>query len=250
VSDEFYWAAAELFITTGKEEYQTYMQKSRHYMTVPQVGGGAAGGALSAMTWQMTQALGTISLAVVPNKLDKDFATAMRASVVTAADVFLTAVDKEGYRVPFRPNGAGKFPWGSNSCLLNNLVILALAYDFTTQPKYLASAIEGMDYLLGKNPMVQSYITGYGSNPLKNPHHRFWAHQVDAKFPVAPSGIVSGGPNSGLEDPYGQAAGLSGCPPQKCFVDHIEAWALNEITINWNSPLAWMAAYLDEKGRL
>jgi endoglucanase len=107
-----------------------------------------------------------------------------------------------------------------------------------------------MDYLLGKNPMVQSYITGYGSNPLANPHHRFWAHQVDAKFPVAPPGLVSGGPNSGLEDPYGQAAGLSGCPPQKCFVDHIEAWALNEITINWNSPLAWMAAYLDEKGRL
>ena len=106
VTDEFYWAAAELFITTGKDEYQTYLQKSKHYMTVPQVGGGAAGGALSAMTWQMTQALGTISLAVAPSKLDKDFATAMRASVVAAADAFLGAVNSEGYRIPFRPNGA------------------------------------------------------------------------------------------------------------------------------------------------
>ena len=97
--------------------------------------------------------------------------------------------------------------------------------------------------------MVQSYITGYGSNPLKHPHHRFWADQIDTKFPPAPPGIVSGGPNSELEDPYGQAAGLAGCPPQKCFIDHIEAWALNEITINWNAPLAWAAAYLDEKGR-
>lgn len=249
VSDEFYWAAAELFITTGKDEYQTYIQKSRHFMTVPQVGGGAAGGALSAMTWQMTQTLGTISLALVPSKLDKDVSIAMRSSVVSAADAFLAAVDTEGYRLPFRPSGAKKYPWGSNSCLMNNLIILGLANDFTGQTKYLLAAVEGMDYLLGKNPMVQSYITGYGSNPLKNPHHRFWAHQIDAKFPEAPPGAVSGGPNSGLEDPYGQAAGLAGCPPQKCFVDHIEAWALNEITINWNSPLAWVTAYLDEKGR-
>ncbi len=248
-SDEFYWAAAELFITTGKDEYRKSLQKSKHFMNVPQVGGGAAGGALSAMTWQMTQTLGSISLAVVPSTLDKDVTIAMRSSIVSAADAFLAAVDAEGYRIPFRPNGAKKFPWGSNSCLLNNLIILGLANDFTAQPKYVTAAVEGMDYLLGKNPMVQSYITGYGSNPLKNPHHRFWAHQIDAKFPEAPPGAVSGGPNSGLEDPYGQAAGLAGCPPQKCFVDHIEAWALNEITINWNGPLAWVAAYLDEKGR-
>ena len=45
-----------------------------------------------------------------------------------------------------------------------------------------------------------------------------------------------------------QAVGLSGCPPQKCFVDHIEAWSVNEITINWNAPFAWVLAYLDEFG--
>ena len=59
--------------------------------------------------------------------------------------------------------------------------------------------------------------------------------------------MVSGGPNSGLEDPYVQAAGLKGCAPQKCFVDHSEAWSANEITINWNAPLAWVAAFLDER---
>ena len=44
-----------------------------------------------------------------------------------------------------------------------------------------------------------------------------------------------------------QAAGLAGCAPQKCFVDNIEAWSANEIAINWNAPLAWVAAYLDEQ---
>ena len=35
----------------------------------------------------------------------------------------------------------------------------------------------------------------------------------------------------------------------RCFVDNIEAWSANEITINWNAPLAWVAAFLDEKGK-
>jgi endoglucanase len=52
-----------------------------------------------------------------------------------------------------------------------------------------------------------------------------------------------------LQDPLAHGAGLSGCAPQKCFIDNIEAWSVNEITINWNAPLAWVAAYLDEKGR-
>src|SRR5262249_36577187 len=96
-------------------------------------------------------------------------------------------------------------------------------------------------------PMDQSYVTGYGKRPLVNPHHRFWSHQANNKFPTAPAGLVSGGPNSRLEDPYVKAAGLKGCAPEKCFVDNIEAWSANEITINWNAPLAWVAAFLDER---
>jgi endoglucanase len=48
-----------------------------------------------------------------------------------------------------------------------------------------------------------------------------------------------------------QAAGLKkkGCAPEKCFLDNIEAWSVNEITINWNSPLAWVTAFLDEQGQ-
>jgi endoglucanase len=46
-----------------------------------------------------------------------------------------------------------------------------------------------------------------------------------------------------------QGAGLAGCAPQKCFIDNGEAWSANEVTINWNAPLAWVAAYLDEAGK-
>jgi endoglucanase len=106
-----------------------------------------------------------------------------------------------------------------------------------------------MDYLLGRNPMAKSYVTGHGARPLENPHHRFWAHQANAKYPKPPVGVVSGGPNSGLEDPYVKAAGLTSCAPEKCFIDHSEAWSTNEITINWNGPLMWVAGWLDEHGK-
>ena len=35
--------------------------------------------------------------------------------------------------------------------------------------------------------------------------------------------------------------------PAKCYMDNIEAWSVNECTINWNTPLAWVSAYLADK---
>jgi endoglucanase len=192
------------------------------------------------MTWGMTDALGTISLALVGN--DK----AKQKQIVAAADQFNALIEAQGYRMPFSAGTSGKYPWGSNSFILNNMVILGLAHDFTGKDEYLEAMVMGMDYLLGRNGLAQSYISGYGTKPLQNPHHRFWAKQYDPKFPAAPPGAVSGGPNSSLQDPYVKAAGLMGCQPQKCFMDNIEAWSVNEITVNWNAPFAWVTAYLDE----
>ena len=249
VSDELYWAAAELFITTKKPVYRDVVVASPYFKAVPAnyTAGGADPGIDTPLTWSNVQSLGSISLAVVPNGLPKADIEAIKKNLVATADTYLDIEGKQGYRVPFKP-GASGYPWGSNSFVLNNLIVVALAYDVTKDPKYLDGVAEGMDYILGRNPLDQSYVTGYGERPEQNPHHRFWAYQANHKFPKAPPGIVSGGPNSGLEDPYVQAAGLKGCAPEKCFVDNIEAWSANEITINWNSPLVWVAAYLDEHG--
>jgi endoglucanase len=198
------------------------------------------------MNWAETDALGTISLATASG-VDAALQASARKRIEAAADEYLKVIALQGYRTPLKPNAEGKYIWGSNSFVVNNLIVLALAADFTKQQKYLDGVATGMDYLLGRNPLGQSYVTGYGEKPLENPHHRFWAHQANAKYPKAPPGVLSGGPNSTIDDPYSKAAGLKGCAPQKCFVDHIEAYSVNEITINWNAPLAWVAAWLDEK---
>ncbi len=242
VADEFFWAAAELYATTGQQEYLTAMQQSEFHSKITKESAGVP----TAMTWGSTDALGTISLALVPSALPATAQKAKQKLLIEAADHFLALIDSQGYRMPFSSGSSGKYPWGSNSFIINNMMILGLAYDFTGDDKYLEGMVLGMDYLLGRNAMAKSYVTGYGARPLQNPHHRFWAHQYNSSFPAAPPGAVSGGPNSSLQDPYVKAAGLQGCAPQKCFMDHIEAWSTNEITINWNAPFAWVAAYLDE----
>lgn len=248
VSDERYWAAVELALTTGDAAFVEAARGSKHYLAIPGPRPDQ-GGQQAPMNWQLVQALGTISLATAkPGSTKLDVAGA-RARVVDVARAHAGRIDASGYPVPLQANAGGTYPWGSNSLALNNALLLALAHDLTGEDVFLHGVIDAFDYLLGRNPMWQSYVTGYGANPLENPHHRFWAHQKDEAYPPPAPGAVSGGPNSRLEDPYVQSVGLPGCPPQKCFVDHIESWSTNEITINWNAPLFWVAAFLDERAR-
>lgn len=253
LSDERYWAAAELFATTKKPEYLEEVKRSPHFEKGRSKAAlaDATGKEASSFDWGNVGPLGTISLAIVPGV---GVSEGMKKGIVDSADAYEKMVETQGYRFPMQKK---EYPWGSNSFVLNNMMLLGVAHDVTRNPKYLNAMVAGMDYLLGRNALAQSYVTGYGTNPLRNPHHRFWSHQVDPTLPEAPPGCVSGGPNSGLQDPYVRAMGLvkivNGdavgvlCKAQKCFVDHVEAWSANEITVNWNAPLAWTAAYLDEQ---
>ncbi len=246
VSDEFYWAATELYITTGNSKYLTPTVTSEYYKKVPGTpisGTGVITG--SSMTWDSTSALGTLSLAVVPNQLPAQDVNEARANVVKVAQGYEEALKREGYRLPYTPDIKG-YPWGSNSSVLNNMLILGLAYDFTHDAQYFDAVSLGMDYLLGRNPNDKSYVSGYGENPLQNPHHRFWAHQADASFPPPPPGVIAGGPDNALEDPYIQGIHPNGCPSyQTCYADNYQSYSTNEEAINWNAPFAWTAAFLN-----
>ncbi len=249
LADEFYWAAAELYVTTGQDAYLDELKKSPLDSEFSDGTKRDADTVGTAMTWQRVDALGKISLAVVPSKLPAAGRDRYRKQIEKAAKEYATIAEHQGYRVPLEPSKSGKYPWGSNSFVINNALTMALAYDFNKDPQLLRAVAWGMDYVLGRNPMAKSYITGYGTRPLEYPHHRYWAYQANAKYPKAPAGVVSGGPNSGLEDPYVKAAGLMGCAPEKCFVNNSDAWSTNEIAINWNSPLVWVTAWLDEHAK-
>jgi endoglucanase len=235
ITDEQYWAASELYITTGKDTYKQFITGSPLFRTVP------AG--LSSMSWNSTAALGSISLAIAPSGLAPGDVGAVRQNVIAAANTYVKAAEAQGYGVPL----AGRYQWGSNSVVLNNALILALAFDFTGDRRYMNAVTGAMDYILGRNPLDKSYVSGYGERPLMNPHHRFWARQADPALPGPPPGVLAGGPNSSLQDTHART--LAGCAPQKCYVDHYLAYSLNEVCLNWNAPLAWVAAWMDEQKR-
>ncbi|HEX2927802.1 MAG TPA: glycoside hydrolase family 9 protein [Ruminiclostridium sp.] len=265
VKDDFYWAACELYVTTGSQKYLDYIKSSPHYLQEPTelTGGEDMGlvGPTGCFDCANTAGMGTITLALVPNGLPAADIAKAQANIKAAADKFISIEHAQGYGVPIEEKNLTEtltgFPWGSNSFVVNNAIVMSYAYLFSKDPvtsildnKYINGAIDAMDYILGRNPNVQSYVTGYGDNPLENPHHRFWAYQADNSLPHPPAGCMSGGPNSGLQDPW--IKGLGWQPgevaPEKCFTDNIESWSTNEIAINWNAPLAWMSAFLDEQG--
>lgn len=230
LSDELYWATAELWATTGEAVYGDALA------AMP-----ARSAPVGEPNWGNVAALGTITLATAPGIPQAEAARA-RAALVAAADGFLAETERSGYRIPY---ATLDYPWGSNSSILNRAMILGVTHGLTGEARYRVGVVDAMDYMLGRNPLDQSYVSGFGARPLLNPHHRFWAHQLDASLPGPPPGVVSGGPNStSMSDPI--ALTMKGkCAPQRCWKDDISAYALNEVAINWNAPLLWVAAYLD-----
>jgi endoglucanase len=240
LQDEFYWAACELYVTTGMSCYKKSIERSPHFLEMPTMCG-----VPGVFTWDQVQGLGTVTLALVSNFFSWKVIYKARQNIIDAATVLHRNKKNEGYLTPLKHNGG--YVWGSNSFVANMCIVSAYAYDFSGNRTYLNDVTESMDYLLGRNAMDKSYVSGYGERPLENPHHRFWAHQANSDYPMVPPGVLSGGPNSAMEDDYARSVlDYGNTPAQKCYVDHIESWSTNEITINWNAPLAWVTAYIDE----
>jgi len=230
VSDEFYWAAAELYITTGEEAYQTFLLDSDHFAIA------------DSFDWGHTAPLGTISLVVTDNDLAKEKAAQAGENILAYADDLIAVQDKDGYAVLIDET----YPWGSNGLILNNMILMGLAHDISADAQYLDALRLSMDYIMGRNPVNTSYVSGYGTNPMQHPHHRFWANDPDNGYPPPPPGAVSGGPNATPTDPAALNAGVTDLPESKRYIDDIGSYSTNEVTINWNAPLAWVATFLAE----
>ncbi len=271
--DDAYWAACELYATTGEKEYYDYInqpQFSKYAFTVvDELNGGENKGSFSSFNWGCTSSCGSLSLYLNrDNAALKDLTQANKDSIVkgivAASDKYIAKENAQAYGIPYEGSEYTDpvnlpadvvikgYEWGSNSFVVNNAMVMAYAYDETQDVQYMNGVITAMDYLFGRNPMAYSYVSGYGSYKLVNPHHRYWSHELDKTLPLAPDGVMSGGANAGLQDPYVRALGFvpgdnDNNYSQRCYVDSIEAWSTNEVTINWNSPFAWVVSFLDDE---
>ncbi|MEV8592653.1 glycoside hydrolase family 9 protein [Streptomyces sp. NPDC052012] len=235
VTDEFYWAAAELYLTTGERQFQQYVLNSPVHTA-------DIFGPLG-YDWARTAAAARLDLATVPSGLpgrDK-----VRRSVVEGADRYLATLRDHPYGMPYAPED-NRYDWGSNHQILHNAVVIATAYDITGASRYRDGALQSMDYIFGRNALNISYVTGYGEVDARNQHSRWYARQLDPALPNPPDGTLAGGPNSSIQDPLAQSK-LQGCTGQFCYIDDIQSWSTNEHTINWNSALTRMASFVADQ---
>ncbi len=239
VSDEFYWAAAELYISTGDAAYLADLKASPHWMgDVFRPEG---------FDWKSVAGFARLTLAREPSRFDGPDAAAIRQSVLDGADMLLALQAKEPFGQTYTPS-SGNYDWGSNHLMIQNALVLAAAYDISGREKYRDGGIEAMDYIFGRNALNLSYVTGYGTKFAHNQHSRWFAKSANAELPEPPKGALAGGPNSSIQDPVAQQLfGEQGCAPQLCYVDDIQAWSVNEITINWNAALSQMASWLADQ---
>nr|WP_275784042.1 glycoside hydrolase family 9 protein [Rhizobium gei] len=235
VTDETYWAAAELYLTTGSARYLSALRKSPFWSS-------SVFPASGVFDWRGVAGLGRLNLALYGDRLPEKDRRMVRASVIDAATAFLALQTTQAFGQIYKP-AENRYDWGSNHLILQNMSVVAAAYDLTGDNKFLAGVRESMDYLLGRNAMNLSYITGYGSSFARNQHSRWYAHQLDSRLPHPPNGTLAGGPNSTLVDEIAKEK-LGGCAPQTCYIDDIMSWGTNEMTINWNAPLVYIASFL------
>ena len=227
-SDEFIWAASELYVTTGKESYYSaYPMFPDALMPLP--------------SWDNVRLLGYYTLARFETKLtttaQKDFPS-LKERIIGAADKIAEGFSNRAY-MTIMGKSAGDFIWGSNSVATNQGVLLIQAYKLSHNRKYLDYALSNLDYVLGRNATGYSFVTGYGHKTPMFPHHRL--SDADGIADPVP-GLIVGGPNPGQQD------GCKTYPsriPDESYTDAVCSYASNEIAINWNAPAAYLAGALE-----
>lgn len=222
LTDEKYFALCSLFAATKNKEY---FEKAKALWNSEWH---------ESFSWGMVSAYGTEIL--LNNKDivdDKEFIQTIEKGIIDRADKVLSIVEKASFRTPFV-----KVFWGSNGFVCDEAHILLLAWELKKDEKYYNAALNQINYILGCNPMDVCYVTGFGSNSVKNPHHR-----PSGAIKKTMPGMLSGGPCQGLLDAVARE-NLQGKPALSCFIDHIGSYSTNEIAIYWNSPMVYVIAKL------
>ncbi len=215
--DDRFWAAAELFITTGEAPFLAEVTR-----ILPRLSWGL-------FEWKDPSALGMADL-IIHEKRQGPLVGALKTRALRRADTLLQQVGKSPW---FTANT--RLVWGSNKMTAEEGITLALAYDITGNPAYLSAALSQLNFLLGINPFAMSFVTGVGTHPVRHVNHLF-ARAVGRDIP----GLLVGGPNENAEDgiaPKGQ--GL------KSYIDDEGSYATNEYAIDYNAALIGLIVHLN-----
>lgn len=226
-NDEWYWAAAELWTTTGEATYFTTVAKELN-------------SDLSLPSWANVRMLGYYTLLKGGKSWPATQGTdidAQKNKLLRFADAYLPTIEQSAFHTVMG-RSKSDFVWGSSSVAANEGIVLIKAYQLTKDKKYLDAALTNLDYLLGRNATGYCLVTGIGTYATMHPHHR--PSVADGITEPVP-GLLSGGPNPGKQDHCTYAFS----EPETTYSDTDCSYASNEIAINWNAPAVYLAAAIE-----
>lgn len=228
LSDEWLWAGTELYITTAEASY-----------LLPDVFPPAS--PVTIQSWSDVQTMAYFSLFRYRDRLNSDIAgklPGLRSRFMQFADSIAAASAKTAFATPMETDKRN-FVWGSNAVCANQGILLLYAYQLSGEKRYRDLALSNLDYLLGRNATGYSYVTGFGVHSPMHPHHR--PSETDGMKEPVP-GLLVGGPNPGQQD---KCPGYPNNFPDESYTDDVCSYASNEIAINWNAPLVYLAFALE-----
>ncbi|TKG96966.1 cellulase [Puteibacter caeruleilacunae] len=222
VSDEFAWAACELFLSSRKEKYLSASlnyYKHAKYVGVP--------------SWRNTAMLGIYSLTRNGRQLlnNQQF-NVVKNHLLKEADRLSEAYYHSTNKIAFG-NRNEDYKWGSNAIAANQGMLLIHAWKLTGKQVYFDAGLSNVDYLLGRNTVAYTYVTGFGDRNPMFPHHRI--SKADGVEDPIPGLLVGGASLSKSIDKFNLPK-----YPAKRYIDEYSCYVTNEVAINWNAPLVYL----------
>jgi endoglucanase len=217
VRDEWFWAGAEMSFLSGFAYPDSLLGKLE----------------FATPTWNNVATLGLLST-LKNGHISSELQSKCSTILYQYVDKLVATSESAGY-----PISLDHFAWGSNSDVVNEGMLKIVAYVLTNNDKYFKSALQDMYYITGVNPTGYCYITGIGEKSPMNIHHRPSAS--DGIVEPVP-GFLAGGPNTVVfvDCPNAVRSKL----PALSYVDELCSYSTNEIAINWNTPMAFLAGAL------
>ena len=230
--DELLWAAAELWRTSGEEQYRQAFESGVAYLRT------GSGIRVKAPGWNDLSALALWTYAMADRKgVSSELLAQIRESSAREAEALVQNRRQNGYGNTL---SLTDYSWGSNGVAGNQSLQLLVTDRLQKNDEFSHTAAENLHYLIGRNCWDLSWVTQLGTKAFQHPHHRpSGADNIAAPWP----GLLSGGPNAHPADRVGWL--LPKRPPMQMYKDDEAAYSMNEICINWNAPLVFLLCALN-----